>query len=358
MTSLVRPFTAVSGTDRPWVGGKAASLGELAAAGFPVPPGFVVTTAAFAQVIATVDPDGALRASLAALPGDDHAAIARGTQAMREAVSTVAIPADVTAAVAEGYRELSRAGPAVGDAPVAVRSSATSEDSADTSFAGLQDTYLWVRGEDAVLDHLRRCWASLYSVESVVYRRRNGVPENGLAMAVAIQRMVDARASGVMFTCSPTTGDRSVIALEAAWGLGSAVVSGEVTPDSYVVSKVTGEIVTRTVATKLRRHRMDPTGSGVVAEDVPVAEQTVACLDEAQIGVLVRLSRRIEHHYGVPQDIEWALSTSGEVFVLQSRPETAWSRRRTAPVARPKARAFDHVVDLLGGRAARPEREA
>lgn len=351
--ALVRPFAGIGIDDRPVVGGKGASLGELAAAGIAVPPGCVVTTAAFDQAMAAVDPDGAKRGGIAKLAPDDHAAIAEGTRGLREQIVTVALPGDVTRTITDHYRDL--AGPsatAPGATPVAVRSSATSEDAADASFAGLQDTYLWIRGARAVLDHVRRCWASLYSVESVAYRRRLGMPEEGLAMAVVIQHMVDAEISGVMFTCSPATGDRSVVALESAWGLGSAVVSGEVSPDHHVINKVTGDIIERTVATKLRRHRMDPSGAGVLAEDVPADLQSRPCLDDDQIRALVRIAREIERHYGAPQDIEWALSPNGDVYVLQSRPETAWSGRPPAPVARPRQRAFDHVIDLLGGGAA------
>jgi len=241
-------------------------------------------------------------------------------------------------------------------APVAVRSSATGEDGEGASFAGLQDTFLWVRGEDAVLDHVRRCWASLYRVESLSYRRRLGLPEGGLAMAVVLQRMVDARSAGVMFTRSPVTGDRSVVAVEGSWGLGSAIVSGEVNPDTFVVSKVTGEIIRRTVSTKLRRHRMDPGGTGVLAEDVPADLRDRPCLSDDEIGGLVRMARQVEAHYGCAQDIEWALAGDeppGEnVVLLQSRPETVWARRDAAPVSAPKPRAFDHVVALLGGSAA------
>jgi pyruvate,water dikinase len=141
---------------------------------------------------------------------------------------------------------------------VAVRSSATSEDAKDASFAGLQDTYLWVRGTDEVLRMVRSCWASLYSVESVSYRRQRGMDERGVAMAVVVQTMVDARTAGVMFTRSPTTGDRSVVAIEAAWGLGSAVVGGEVTPDRWVVGKITGEISVRDISTRRSGTRRPP----------------------------------------------------------------------------------------------------
>ena len=145
-------------------------------------------------------------------------------------------------------------------APLAVRSSATTEDAEDASFAGLQDTYLWVKGARDIELRLRDCWASLYSVPSIAYRRRKDLPEGGVAMAVVIQRMVDARVAGVMFTRSPTTGDKSVIVIEAAWGLGSAVVSGEVTPDRFVAGKITGEISVREIRDKHRRHVPNPQG--------------------------------------------------------------------------------------------------
>ena len=159
----------------------------------------------------------------------------------------------------------------------------------------------------SVLEHVRRCWASLYSVESVTYRLRRGIPETDLAMAVVVQQMVGARSSGVMFTRSPLTGDRSVVAIDASWGLGSAVVSGDVTPDSFVVSKVTGEISRRTVATKTRWHQPDPSGAGVVEADVPAELRDVPSISDAEIAELVAIARRVEAHYGCPQDIEWAV---------------------------------------------------
>jgi pyruvate,water dikinase len=168
-------------------------------------------------------------------------------------------------------------------------------------------------------------------------------------MAVVVQRMVDPRCAGVMFTRSPLTGDRSVVAIEAAWGLGSALVSGDVTPDSFVVNKVTGEVVKRVVATKLRRHRLDPAGTGVRDEEVPVDLRDACCLSADELTALVAVGKRIEEHYRAPQDIEWAVA--GEtIFVLQSRPETVWAQRDAEPVAPPRARAFDHILDALGGR--------
>lgn len=190
-----------------------------------------------------------------------------------------------------------------------------------------------------------RVLASLYSVESVSYLLRRNLPERGLAMAVVIQRMVDPRSSGVMFTRSPKTGDRSVIAIEGSWGLGSAVVGGDVTPDAYVVSKVTAEIVKRSVSSKLRQHRMNPDGTGTLDEAVPAELRDRPCLGDEEIRLLAEIGRRVENHYGAPQDIEWAVaraaaSTGESVFVLQSRPETTWSGRETEPGAAPKGKPF------------------
>lgn len=360
MNELARPLTAVRDGDRPAVGGKAAALGELTAAGVLVPPGFAVTTTAFGQALRAADPDGCLLRQVEALPPGDHAAIAAGTAALRDRILGAPLPAEVRQAISASYRALG--GRPVRHAAVAVRSSATGEDSAAASYAGLQDTYLWVTGEDAVADHVRRCWASLYSAESVSYRRHHGLPERGLAMGVVVQAMVDPRCAGVMFTRSPVTGDTSVVVVEASWGLGSALVSGDVTPDSYVVSKVTGEVVRRAVAAKLRSHRRGPAGTGVQVQDVPPDRQQVPCLRDEEIRALAALGRRVSEHYGSAQDIEWAIAGEeanssgagpGRICLLQSRPETVWSQREAAPLAAPAARPFDHVVARLSGQPGR-----
>lgn len=334
---LVCSLRAVGADDRAVAGGKGASLGELYRAGLPVPPGFVVTVPAFRRAMQAADPAGTIEAEIAAVPPHDRA-IDDATAAIRARIVAAPMPGDVAAAIAAAYEEL---GPEV---PVAVRSSAVGEDAAEASFAGLQDTYLWLRGAEAVLDHVRRCWASLYNTEAVSYRLRQQMPEHDIAMAVVVQQMVDPRSAGVMFTCSPTTGDRSVIAIEGSWGLGSVLVGGEVTPDSFVVSKVTGEIVRRVVAEKLRLHRMALGGSGTTAADVAVDLRTQPCLTDEEIRALASLGSRVERHYGTPQDIEWAV-TGEEILLLQSRAETVWSSRAAQPLARPKARPMDHVFD-------------
>jgi len=337
------------------VGGKGASLGELARAGVAVPPGFVVTVDAFTAAMTVLDPDGALRAEIEALPASALAEIATVAARFRALVAGVPLPDAVASAIAAAYGRLGTGGrpeEIAIDTDVAVRSSATVEDSAEASFAGLQDTYLGVRGASSVLEHVRRCWASLYNDESVAYRRRLGLPEPGVSMAVVVQAMVAPRAAGVMFTRSPVTGDRSVVAIEGVWGLGSSLVSGDVTPDSWVISKITGEITTRRVSPKAKIHRYIPNEAGVTISDAPRDLLEAPCLTDDEIRSLAALARRVEAHYGEPQDIEWAVlepgDDAGRIVLLQSRPETVWAARTASPAGTPKPRAADHVLALFG----------
>jgi pyruvate, water dikinase len=326
------------------VGGKGASLGELRRAGIAIPDGFVLTTDAFRSFIGVAWQQLGLEQRVAALKGADNATLNTRCAEIRDAVVQLACPADLQQAISAAYQELSDGGKHT----VAVRSSATSEDSADASFAGLQDTYLWVRDEQAMLEAVKKCWASLYNAESVSYRLRLGVPEAQLAMAVVIQRMVNSRCSGVMFTRSPTTGDRSVITLEASWGLGSSIVSGEVTPDKFVINKITREITRRDIADKHIAHVPSEAG-GVLEQDVAENLRKQQCISDAEIHALADIAKQVERHYGKPQDIEWALDQDGNVLLLQSRPETVWSSKDSAPVAKPAAKAFDHIFKVMGG---------
>jgi pyruvate, water dikinase len=344
---LVLPLSQAEGAAS--VGGKGASLGELLRAGVPVPPGFAVTVGAFQEAMAAIDPDGQRRAGIEALDPGDLPAISTTTAALRGAIATVPVPDNVAAAVSAAYAALP-------DPDVAVRSSATMEDSAAASFAGLQDTYLGVRGPADVLDAIRRCWASLYNGESVAYRRRIGLPERSLSMAVVVQVMLGPRAAGVVFTRSPVTGDRSVVAIEGTWGLGSALVAGDVTPDSFTISKVTGEITARRISRKAIIHSPGSSGTGPSVSDTPLALRDESCLTDDEIRALATVARRVEEHYGTPQDIEWALldgdmPPENRFFLLQSRPETAWAAREAAgtqPVALPRPRPADHVLSLFG----------
>ncbi|MGH9685617.1 MAG: PEP/pyruvate-binding domain-containing protein [Candidatus Acidiferrales bacterium] len=339
-------FADVGLADRLTVGGKGGSLGELTRAGIPVPPGFVVRTAAFERFLTTIEKDDQIRAKVDALGSQELGKINVFSQQVRERVESASLPDDVNSQILDALTDLCGKD---NNPPLAVRSSATTEDAVDASFAGLQDTYLWVVGAQAVLDCIRSCWASLYSFPSIAYRRKQGIPESGVAMAVVVQGMVNARKAGVMFTRSPQTGDRSVVTIESAWGLGSAVVSGEVTPDRFVIAKITGEISVREIADKHVQHLPSPSG-GVAEFETPVDLRRAPSLSDNEILELRDIARVVERHYGRPQDIEWAIDQLGRTLLLQSRPETVWSAKQRAPVAKPAEDPLQHVMKIFGGR--------
>lgn len=344
--SPVAWFAEVGIADRPTVGGKGGSLGELTQAGIAVPPGFVVTTGAFEEFLQALEAREPVRTKVSDLAADDLAAVTRVSEELRRRVIEEPLPEAVEQAIRSAHAELGPNGE-----PVAVRSSATTEDADDASFAGLQDTFLWVLGADQMIERVRECWGSLYSVESICYRRKQGLPEEGVAMAVVVQRMVDAMCAGVMFTRSPLTGDKSVITVEGAWGLGSSVVSGEVTPDRWVLGKITGEISVRDISDKHAR-QVPAEGGGIREVENAPDIRNAPCLSDDQLMALREVGRKVERHYGKPQDIEWALDESGELFLLQSRPETVWSVKdaAAAPVKQVEANPLNHVMSIFGGK--------
>ena len=294
------------------VGGKGASLGELAGAGLPVPPAFVVTAGTYRSFIEETGIDEALFEAVDVDP-DDSAALAEAQARAEELILDTEMPDDLREEIIETYGNLDD-----GEAFVAVRSSATAEDLPDASFAGQQETFLNVTEEDLV-ERVRECWASLFTQRAIYYREQQGFDHDRVDIAVVVQRMVDAETSGVMFTSHPSTGEDDLI-IEAAWGLGEAVVAGEVSPDNYVVDRASGDLDSVTVAEKNTMYVKSETGE-TVAEDVPDDKRTARVLDESEIRRLVELGERVEDHYGEPQDVEWAIF-NGEVFMLQSRPIT------------------------------------
>jgi len=326
----VRDFRDTTLENRALAGSKGASLGELTRAGFNIPPGFTITTAAFERFIASIDGAGAIRRLITSLDPNELTALTATTAAVREQIEKAPLPKDVEQAILQAYALLAKGeniavtgvsahSGAAGLAPVAVRSSATSEDSAEASFGALQDTFLGVRGAESVIRSVRACWACLYSTASVRYRLRLKLQEQNVSMGVVVQRMVESACSGVMLTRSPTTGDRSVIAIEGSWGWGSCRASGEVTPDKFVVSKVTREITQCTVAEKRIQHVPQYDSTGVRVEAVSLERQSVPCLTDEQIVALAEIGKQIERHYGTPQEIEWAAG-GGTIYIVQSRP--------------------------------------
>jgi pyruvate, water dikinase len=319
---------------RPLVGGKNASLGAMMRAGLPVPPGFALTTEAY-EILRQPELQAAVNGRLTEADHRDPVEMQQVSKIVRGLIEAATLPADIEQAIRDCYAALC-AYCETDDVPVAVRSSATAEDLPDASFAGQQDTYLWVCGAGAVLDHVKRCWSSVFTDRAIAYRERTGHDHDVISMSVGIQKMVEPKAAGVAFTLNPSDGDRSQIAIDASWGLGEAVVSGEVTPDNFMVDKVLFEIVSRTISPKTVEYRIN--GQRVEVAEVPPDRQMASCLTDEEIKQVARLARRAEKHYGCPQDIEWAVDEclpDGEnVVLLQSRPETVWSNRprpRTDP---------------------------
>jgi len=345
-SEIIGWFADIGLSDRLTVGGKGGSLGELTRAGIPVPPGFVVRTAAFERFLSALEKDEPIRSKVEALGSHELDKILALSQHLRARLESAPLPDDLNSEILAAYMELCGRD---SNPPLAVRSSATTEDAADASFAGLQDTYLWTIGAQPTLRCVRSCWASLYSAASITYRRKRELPESSVAMAVVIQAMVNAHRAGVMFTRSPLTGDRSVVTIEGAWGLGSAVVSGEVTPDRFVIGKITGEISVREISDKHIQHLPAP-GGGVGEAETPEELRRAPCLSDAEITALRDIARKVERHYGRPQDIEWAIDQAGEIRLLQSRPETVWSSKERAPIAKPAEDPLQHVMKIFGGR--------
>jgi rifampicin phosphotransferase len=310
---LTLPLDAIDRAMLPIAGGKAANLGELTRTGLPVPPGFCVTTTAYELVAEGAGLDTILD-DLAKTRVDDTARLAELAAAARAALLEAPVPQDLAQAIIAAYRELGEG------VPVAVRSSATAEDLPYASFAGQQDTYLNVVGVEAVLDAVRRCWASLWSDRAVSYRASNGIDPRDVRLAVAVQRMVEATAAGILFTANPLTGRRRQAVIDASPGLGEAVVSGAVNPDHFVVNTATGEIVERRLGDK--RVAVRPAAGGGTRR-VELAESIDdASLEDDQIRALAALGARVEAHYGTPQDTEWAIDGEGRVWLLQARPIT------------------------------------
>ncbi|MHC1562608.1 PEP/pyruvate-binding domain-containing protein [Actinomycetospora sp. C-140] len=305
------------------VGGKGAGLHRLVDLGVRVPCGFVVTTDAFRAALTDEAPT--VEAPLRDLPPDAPIdVVERAASATRARLLRAVAAGPVLDAVRAAYDEL-----AGGISRVAVRSSAVGEDAAGASYAGEHDTYLELRGRDAVADAVCRCWASLYTARAVSYRAHAGLGAAG-AMAVVVQEMVPARAAGVFMTLNPANGDRSTVVCEAVWGLGEPLVSGAVTPDRFVIDKISGEVVRREIATKERSLVRSAEHPGTVEVDVPADQRDAPCLDDAELAELLELARRVERSAGVPQDGEFAVAEPGgpaRVHLLQTRPETVWSTR-------------------------------
>jgi pyruvate, water dikinase len=332
---------------QPIVGGKCASLGAMSLTGLPVPQGFAVTTHAFSDSMRRDDVSATVNTLLSTLDPNDIDALVHVGARCRETVLVAGASAKAEQSIRDGYRILcDRAG--IDELPVAVRSSATAEDQPDASFAGQQDTYLWIRGADNVVSHVVQCWASMYTDRAIAYRVENGYGHADVAMSVAVQQMVLPKAAGVAFTLNPTNGDRSTIVIDSAFGLGESVVSGEVTPDNFFVDKVIFEITKRTVSAKEKECCVE--GDIVVHRVLDETRSTTPSITDEEIKSIARLARQAEKHFGRPQDIEWAVTVDADghstVHLLQSRPETVWSNK-PRQVSTGVMSAVDGVINNL-----------
>ncbi len=329
---LVIWFEDLRRTDIPSVGGKNANLGEMTYAHLPVPPGFAITAYSYKKFIegtgiatkiydiineTMTNPDDPKQGELA-------------SKKIRKLIESTRMPKDIEKAIRSAYDELCKK-LKMKDVFVAVRSSATAEDLADASFAGQQETFLNIRGGDAVIANTTKCWSSLFTPRAIFYRNEKGFAHEKVFISVGVQKMVNSKAAGVMFTLNPVTGDTTKIVIDGNWGLGEAVVSGSVTPDDFVVDKESLKVTEKMLAHKTVEYIRDPKTGETIHAEVPREKQDMPCLTDEEVQKLAELAKRIESHYGKPQDIEWAIDGdihyANNVFIVQSRPETVWSAK-------------------------------
>ncbi len=332
--ALVLWFDELRNTDVSVVGGKNASLGEMIHAGLPVPFGFAVTAYSYERYII----EKKLAEQIYKIINEtvtnpnDPKQYDTASKHIRELMEKTPMPKDIETAIRDSYNELNRR-LALKDTFVAVRSSATAEDLPDASFAGQQETYLNVKGQDDLIQKVIKCWSSLFTPRAIFYRNEKGFPHEKVFISVGVQKMVNSRAAGVMFTINPVTGNHEEIVIDGNFGLGETVVSGSVNPDNFVIDKSSGAIKERRISKKTIKYIRDPKTGKTLHLDIPEAEQKNVCLTDTEIGYLANLAKRIEKHYAKPMDIEWAidldLSYPENMMLVQARPETIYGTKST-----------------------------
>ena len=321
-TLPVRPFSDLRADDVAYAGGKGANLGELTAAGLPVPPGFVVGAPAYAAFCEASGVRARLDEVLANVDIEDGRALEQAARAARQALLDAPMPHALREAIVSAYERLERGH----ELAVAVRSSATAEDTASASFAGMNETFLNVRGADAVIDAVKRCWGSLFGARTIYYRGQRGFSQADMDIAVVVQAQIASTRAGVMFTVDPASGDREQLVIEGSFGLGEAVVSGSVSPDRYVVRKRDMAITTRSVRAK--ELVIEPAeAGGTRTRELGPRESMRPVLGDEEVVLLAKLGLAIELHYGAPQDTEWCFDADGGAWMLQSRPITTIGER-------------------------------
>ena len=343
MSAYTLAFSEIGRADHARVGGKCASLGEMTRAGVAVPPGFAVTTDAYLAMLDQTRLREEIMAQIARVDFDNVDSLERAAQAIQIRFRSHHLPEAVEAAIRSGYAEIGEG------TPVAVRSSATAEDLPDASFAGQQDTYLWVCGAGDGVEHVRDCWASLFTARAMKYRHDAKLGQIDVLMSVAVQKMVNARAAGVAMTLDPLNGDRTKIVIDASYGLGELVVSGVVTPDNYRVEKVLMEVLDRRISDKHMELVPDAAAATTVEREVDEARRMAQCLTDAEIIAVANLAKDLERQNGCPQDVEWAidadLADGHNLLALQARPETVWSQKKED---KPKSAYATGMMGIVG----------
>ena len=311
-------FEDLNKSDIGIAGGKGANLGELTQAGIPVPPGFVVTAETYEKFMEDAGINDKVMDILDKIDINDTKALQAASEEIKAIINNASIPDDMILFITEAYNQLCQR---VGedDTDVAIRSSATAEDLPEASFAGQQDTFLHVSGNDEVIEYIRKCWASLFEARAIFYREENNFEHSKVYIAVVVQKMANADKAGVMFTVNPSTGEEIAL-IEGSWGLGEAVVSGDVTPDNYQVDKKDNEIINVTISDKKVMYTNDENGTSVKV-DVPEEKRNERVLSDEELIELTEMGKRVQAHYGEPMDTEWAFE-NGNLFLLQARPIT------------------------------------
>lgn len=343
---------SANGVAREKLGGKLRSLVELNEDGFPVPLAFGVSTDAFDAFIEAAGLGARVQGLMKEVEGAELSQVQQISEQMTAEILGAEVPAQLKEAIVSAYGQLSeRAGD--GDLPVAVRSSGVNEDLEGASFAGQYETFLWVRGEDDVVDYVRRCWAGIFSPEVLTYRPEGSASLDLTAvagMSVVVQQMVKSVSSGVAFTLDPINGDRSKIVIESCWGLGEGVVKGDVTPDRYKFDKVTLELLESETSEQAQEYRFDPELGRVELLPLDPERGKQPSLDAEQAKAVATLAKQVERKRdGAPQDLEWAVDASGEVRLLQARPETVWAAKAQEQKSDAPKSALERIMGTMTG---------
>lgn len=333
MAGFVKKFDAINKDMSQECGGKASHLGELTSLKLNIPKGFCVTADAFSIHLKRNDLDEQIAEIARGIDYEDFQDLEKRTETIRSLIESAEMPPEIQEEIIQNYSGLLEDEP---EPFVAIRSSVAVRESPISSFPGMMDTYYYLRGAQIILENVKRCWASVWSARAASTRKTKGVEHAKAIIAPIIQKMVNARSAGVMFTLNPLNGDRSKIVIEGSWGLGESVVSGALTPDQFVIDKVMLEINKRNIFPKNVQCVFDPEKGKAVNTDVAPDLQDKPSLDDREIKELVALAKRIEKHYGHPQDIEWAIEKNlpfpENVHILQARAESVWSKREKKAV--------------------------